>query len=349
MKVKVDTLIQSALALEKQGRLSEAKINLADAISLLNQEAMVATNQAEKARLISRSDDIADYIRVRGNEASAKPSDRSPTSSVSVANVESCDITFKDVKGLDEVKRILRRLFVYPVKFPHIYRRFGLQPGGGAILYGAPGCGKTLLAQALAGEIGAKLIKASCSTLLGIYLSESEKQVTALLQNAVQEAARCPVIVFFDEFDAIAAARKGRDHEAMNRVVSQLLIEISEAIREGVIVIGATNRFEALDSALLRYGRFNKWVNIPLPDAQTRALIADADLKNAPCQEDGFADLVAELTEAQNGADVRGLVEEARQLAAERQVEMEMRGVLEPQEVTLDDIVKAAEEHCHTA
>lgn len=348
--MSIDALVQSAFILEQQGRLSEAKKSFSDAVSLLNQQALLATNQAERARLISRADDVVEYIRVMGNVEFSGPYEQPSDSSVSADSTESCAITFADVKGLEEVKRVLRRQFVYRLKFPHVYSRFGLKHGGGGvILFGSHGVGKTMIAKALAGELGAVLYEASCSTWLDMYLGEAEKNISSFFVKAIREATIHPVLVFLDEVDAVAMSRKDRDSEAMNRVVSQLLLEMAAAVDAGVMIVAATNRFDALDRAFLRYGRFRKWIHIPLPDAPTRAMIADAELKKAPCQEDGFAELIADMTEKQNGADVKGLVEESLELAAERQVELELRGVIEPQLVTMDDILKAADEHCHSS
>ncbi|KAH8076390.1 ATP binding protein [Aureococcus anophagefferens] len=191
--------------------------------------------------------------------------------------------SWADVGGLEDVKRELKETVEYPVQHAAKFRQFGLPPSKGVLFYGPPGCGKTLLAQAVAHECGANFISIKGPELLTMWFGESEANVRNLFEKA---RASAPCILFFDEIDAIAKARgsgQGGASEAGDRVINQILTEIDGVgARKDVFVIGATNRPEVLDAAITRPGRLDTLVYIPLPDEASRRAVFAAALRNSP-------------------------------------------------------------------
>jgi transitional endoplasmic reticulum ATPase len=177
------------------------------------------------------------------------------------------------------------------------------------LLYGPPGTGKTLLARAVAAETGVNFIHVAGPELLDRYVGESEKSVREVFERARQTA---PAIVFFDEIDAIAGQRGGGDTEVTERVVSQLLTELDRAAENpSLVVLAATNRREALDSALLRPGRFEQQIHVPDPDEAARRAILEVHTREKPLGDDVDLDALAERTAGFSGADLEALCREA--------------------------------------
>jgi transitional endoplasmic reticulum ATPase len=227
--------------------------------------------------------------------------------------VEIPKVSWEDVGGLEEVKREVIEAVEWPLRYPEKFKRFGIRPPKGVLLYGPPGTGKTLIAKAVANESDANFISVKGSELLSKWLGESEKAVRKIFRKARQVA---PCIVFFDEIDAIAPVR-GVDEgtRAVERVVNQLLTEMDglEDL-EGVMVIGATNRPDMLDPALLRPGRFDRLVFVTPPDKKSRLAIFRIHTRNMPLRGVDLMEL-AELTEGYVGADIEAVCREAVMLA----------------------------------
>jgi transitional endoplasmic reticulum ATPase len=225
------------------------------------------------------------------------------------------DISWENVGGLDEVKGKLRELVELPLEKPEIFTRLGIQAPKGVLLYGPPGTGKTLLAKAVANEVGANFLTAKGSTLLSKWYGESEQKVAAFFRRARQAA---PAVLFFDELDSLAPVRGGGmgTHEATERVVNQFLAELDgmEELR-GVAIIGATNRPDRIDPALLRPGRFDEMVYVPVPDAAAREEILRALTRTMTLAEDVDLGQLAELSEGFTGADLRAACTKAGLLA----------------------------------
>ncbi|MEM1579352.1 MAG: CDC48 family AAA ATPase [Archaeoglobaceae archaeon] len=245
--------------------------------------------------------------------------------------VEIPKITWEDVGGLEDVKREIIEAVEWPLKFPEKFQKFGIKPPKGVLLYGPPGTGKTLIAKAVANESEANFISIKGGELLSKWLGESEKAVRKIFRKARQVA---PCIVFFDEIDAIAQMR-GIDEgsRAVERVLNQLLIEM-DGLEElhGVVVIGATNRPDILDPALLRPGRFDRLVYVRPPDKKSRLAIFKIHTKNMPLAEDVDLEELAELTEHYVGADIEAICREAVMLAIREDPnaeKVEMRHFLE--------------------
>ncbi|WP_456330661.1 CDC48 family AAA ATPase [Archaeoglobus sp.] len=245
--------------------------------------------------------------------------------------VEIPKVTWDDVGGLEDVKREIIEAVEWPLKFPEKFRKFGIKPPKGVLLYGPPGTGKTLIAKAVANESEANFISIKGGQILSKWLGESEKAVRKIFRKARQVA---PCIIFFDEIDAIAQMR-GIDEgsRAVERVLNQLLTEM-DGLEElhGVVVIGATNRPDILDPALLRPGRFDRLVYVRPPDKKSRLAIFKIHTRDMPLSDDVDIEELAELTEGYVGADIEAICREAVMLAIRENInaeKVEMRHFLE--------------------
>lgn len=231
------------------------------------------------------------------------------------------DVGWDDIGGLDEAQMRLREGVELPLKSPQSFRRIGIRPAKGFLLFGPPGTGKTLLAKAVAREAEANFVATKSSDLLSKWYGESEQQVSRLFERARQVA---PTVVFIDEIDSLAPARGGGLGEpaVTERVVNTLLAEM-DGLEElqGVVVMAATNRPNLLDPALLRPGRFDELVYVPVPDAKGRRKILAIHTKNMPLADDVDLDHLAEQTERYTGADLEDLTRRAGLLALREALE----------------------------
>ncbi|MFC7226884.1 AAA family ATPase [Salinirubellus salinus] len=221
---------------------------------------------------------------------------------------EAPEATFADVGGLDEAKQTLTEAVMWPLQYHRLFDVTRTDPPSGVLLYGPPGTGKTLLARALAGESEVNFIHVNGPEVLDRYVGESEKAVRKVFDRARQAA---PSIVFLDEIDAIAG-RRGEGHEVTERVVSQLLTEM-DGLEDNpnVVVLAATNRREVLDPALLRPGRLESHVEVPLPDEAARRAILEVHGAGKPFAEDVSVASLAAETAGYSGAELEALVREA--------------------------------------
>ena len=224
--------------------------------------------------------------------------------------LETPDVRWEDIGGLESVKRELMEAVEWPLKYPELYKKLGYQMPKGILLYGPSGTGKTLLAKAVATESEANFISVRGPELLSKWVGESERGIREVFRRARQAA---PCIIFFDEIDAIAPVRGfGGDSMVTERVVSQLLTEL-DGIQplSGVVVLAATNRIDMLDPALLRAGRFDKLLYVPLPDRAARLQILQIHTRGKPLKEDVDLGKIADMTEGFSGADLAGVVNTA--------------------------------------
>jgi AAA+ superfamily predicted ATPase len=253
------------------------------------------------------------------------------------AEAEGSSVTLKDVAGMEAVKRRLNVAFLAPMRDPRLRKAFAKSLRGGLLLYGPPGCGKTFIARATAGELGARFISVGLSDVLDMWLGESERKLHELFQTARRTA---PVVLFFDELDAIGQKRSHLKHHAGRTVVNQLLAELDgvDHDNEGIFVLGATNHPWDVDTALLRPGRFDRMVLVLPPDEAAREAILRFCLKDRPT---AGLDLrgIAARTQGFSGADLAHLCETAAENAMEASA---ASGVLRP--ISVDDVHRALAE-----
>ena len=245
--------------------------------------------------------------------------------------VEVPEVSWNDIGGLEEVKQELRRTVEWPMKYPEVFKRLGIKPPRGILLFGPPGTGKTLLAKAVATESGANFIAVRGPEILSKWVGESEKAIREIFRKARLYA---PAVIFFDEIDAIAPARGyASDTRVTERIVSQLLTEMDGIYRlDNVVIIAATNRPDILDPALLRPGRFDKLIYVPPPDLNGRLEILKIHTRNMPLAEDVDLYELARRTEGYSGADLEALVREAAMRALKESLDIDkiyMRHFLE--------------------
>lgn len=229
-------------------------------------------------------------------------------------------VTFADVGGLDEVKQQIRRRIITPFLKPSLFERFKRKPGGGILMYGPPGCGKTLLARATAGECGAKFFNVAITDVLDMYIGESERKLHAIFEQARRSA---PAVLFFDEIEAIGARRQAAREASSAKLVSQFLTELDgfAQANQGVLVLGATNVPWALDAAFRRPGRFDRVLFVPPPDEAARRAILQLQLAQRPVADAIDTAELARKTSGFSGADLRHLVESAVDEAIEQSIE----------------------------
>ncbi|KAK4057691.1 AAA ATPase cdc48 [Microbotryomycetes sp. JL221] len=247
--------------------------------------------------------------------------------------VEVPTVTWDDIGGLDKVKIELQETVQYPVEHPEKFLKYGMSPSKGVLFYGPPGTGKTLLAKAIAHECQANFISIKGPELLTMWFGESEANVRDVFDKA---RAAAPCVMFFDELDSIAKARGGSGGDAggaSDRVLNQILTEMDGMnAKKNVFIIGATNRPDQIDSALLRPGRLDQLIYIPLPDEPSRISILKAALKRSPLAPNVDLQFLAKNTHGFSGADLTEICQRAAKLAIRASIEADMKADREKKE-----------------
>ncbi|WP_226007503.1 AAA family ATPase [Natrinema salinisoli] len=221
-------------------------------------------------------------------------------------------VTYEDIGGLDEELELVREMIELPLSEPELFRRLGVEPPSGVLLYGPPGTGKTLIARAVANEVDANFETISGPEIMSKYKGESEERLREVFETA---EANAPTIVFFDEIDSIAGTRDD-EGDAENRIVGQLLTLMDGLDARGeVIVIGATNRVDTIDPALRRGGRFDREIQIGVPDEEGRREILEVHTRGMPLADDVDVDAIARRTHGFVGADLDAVASEAAMAA----------------------------------
>jgi transitional endoplasmic reticulum ATPase len=249
--------------------------------------------------------------------------------------VERPRLTFAEVGGMEALKDEIRLKIIHPLRHPELYKAYGKAMGGGILMYGPPGCGKTHLARATAGEVRAGFIAVGINDVLDMWIGTSERNLHTLFEQA--RLSR-PCVLFFDEVDALAASRSDMRQSAGRMLINQFLSELDgvQSSNEGVLVLAATNAPWHLDPAFRRPGRFDRILFVPPPDVPARAAILRLLLVGKPIRDVDF-EVLARRTDKYSGADLKGLVDVAIEAKLQEAVKT---GV--PQPLTTADLVAAS-------
>lgn len=268
------------------------------------------------------SEVIDGRVRVSGEQPSSGPD----------IELERPRINFDDVGGMETVKEEIRLKIIHPLSHRELYEAYGKQIGGGILLYGPPGCGKTHLARATAGEIKAGFLTIGINDVLDMWLGNSERNLHEVFQHARQHK---PCVLFFDEVDALGASRADLRQSAGRHLVNQFLAELDGAqySNDGVLILAATNAPWHLDSAFRRPGRFDRIIFVPPPDPVARSAILRILVRGKPAEDIDF-DKLATKTNGFSGADLKALVDQA----IERKLQEAMRAGV-PKPMTTKDLL----------
>jgi transitional endoplasmic reticulum ATPase len=249
--------------------------------------------------------------------------------------VERPKISFKDVGGMEGLKDEIRMKIIHPLTHAELYKAYGKAVGGGILMYGPPGCGKTHIARATAGEIKAAFISIGINDVLDMWLGNSERNLHALFDKARRSK---PCVLFFDEVDALAASRADMRHSGARHLINQFLSELDgvTASNDGVLILAATNAPWSVDPAFRRPGRFDRILFVPPPDAESRADVVRLHLAGKPTK-DVDPEQIARKTDGFSGADLKAVVD----LAIEAKLKEAMRDGV-PKPITTKDLLAAA-------
>jgi ATP-dependent 26S proteasome regulatory subunit len=248
------------------------------------------------------------------------------------------DVNFSHVGGMDVVKKEIEMKIIFPLKHPEMYKAYGKKTGGGILLYGPPGCGKTFIAKATAGEVNAQFISVGLNEILDMWIGNSEKNLHEVFERA---RAYAPCVLFFDEIDALGASRSDMRQSAGRHLINQFLLELDgvESNNDGVLVLGATNSPWHLDPAFRRPGRFDRIIFVPPPDDAARESIFKLKLENKPLDQIDYSKII-KLTKEYSGADIEAIID----IAIESKLHESMKiGI--PQPIQTKDILNAINKH----
>ena len=326
-----------ARAFERGGKRSQALVVLEaitrgeaalPAARVLLARLLLADGKVEDAvhhyKLALRADpslaevDLSDALGVGGGDEEAEVVDGRVRNAAAFDDEEECELpaeierpklSFADVGGLEEVKEQVRMKLIHPLEHADLYKAYGKTVGGGLLMYGPPGCGKTHLARATAGEIKRRFVSVGISDVLDMWVGNSERNLHALFERARRSA---PCVLFFDEVDALAASRSDMRTSAGRHLINQFLAELDgvDGNNDGLLVMAATNAPWHVDPAFRRPGRFDRVLFVPPPDAPARAAILAALLKGKPAEAVDF-EKVAKATPDLSGADLKAVVDAA--------------------------------------
>ncbi|GIW75427.1 MAG: hypothetical protein KatS3mg104_0490 [Phycisphaerae bacterium] len=316
---------QRGLDARRAGQWDSARVYLLEAaraiLMLAKQAHTQELQQARRetaSRLLELARDCEQAKRTRRKvSTSSHPSGQADASAESSAQVsqwmvrEKPSVRFSDVAGLDEVKEEIRLKMIYPFAHADLAEKFGIRAGGGILLYGPPGTGKTLLAKATAGELDATFFRISPADVLSKWVGEAEQNIKKLFDAASQEQR---AVIFIDEIEALIPARRDEGSSVMQRVVPQILQGMEgfdKKKNSPVLFLGATNVPWQLDPAVLRPGRFDEKVHIPLPDLPARVRLLELYLRNRPLADHVSFQTLAERLEGYSGADIKYICDRA--------------------------------------
>lgn len=247
-------------------------------------------------------------------------------------------ITFKDVGGMEGIKKEIELKIIQPLKHPELYKAYGKKIGGGILLYGPPGCGKTYLAKATAGQVNARFISVSLNDILDMWIGSSEKNLHEIFEVA---RSNTPCVLFFDEIDALGANRSDMRQSGGRHLINQFLQELDgiEHDNEGVLILGATNAPWHLDPAFRRPGRFDRIIFVQPPDLQAREAIFQLKLQGKPIETIDYEGL-AKKSKDYSGADIEAAID----IAIEQKLEQALVDGI-PKPINTKDLQKAVKKH----
>lgn len=312
---------KAARELEDRGESERARELYLKAAKLYNDASMLSRDDMDKntqrdlaehlfarAQALKSSTAVSSGGTLEGNRSSVD-NDGSSISKDDVFLKEIPNIGFSDIGGLEDVKEEIRKAIIYPFTHKELYQMYGQKAGEGILLYGPPGCGKTMMAKAAAKECGAEFISVKTSTIVSKWVGASEKNIKQIFDIARQGKRS---IIFFDEIDSIAT-RRSESEDYAKRVVNELLAQMDgvDTASDDLLVLAATNEPWAIDPALRRPGRFSKLVFVPEPDLEARKAILQIHLKKRPIDADLDILYLAEITDSYSGADLAAICKEA--------------------------------------
>lgn len=247
-------------------------------------------------------------------------------------------VNFNDVGGMEGIKKEIDLKIIRPLLHPDLYKAYGKKTGGGILLYGPPGCGKTYIAKATAGQVNARFISVGLNDILDMWIGNSEKNLHQFFEMARQNT---PCVLFFDEIDALGASRSDMKQSGGRHLINQFLQELDgvESSNEGILILGATNTPWHLDQAFRRPGRFDRIIFVPPPDQSAREAILALKLKGKPVDAVDYKQLAGKL-ENYSGADIEALVD----IAIEEKLESAFEdGIIKP--ITTANLLSAGKKH----
>ncbi len=317
---------------------------------LANDQGAEAIDAYEKARLIDPSlqdDDLEEELNKSETSKAREPrkatlggptdydEEEDEEDAEKLAEVERPKINFSDIGGLEKLKEEIRLKIIHPLKHPEIYEAYGKKIGGGILMYGPPGCGKTMMARATAGEVNARFINVGINDILDMYIGNSERNLHSIFQLARRYA---PSVLFFDEVDALGADRTDMRQHGGRHLINQFLSELDgvEYSNEGVLILAATNAPWHLDPAFRRPGRFDRLLFVPPPDQDSREAIFKVQLEGKPQEKINYKELSKKTGEF-SGADIKSLID----VAIEGKLEEAMRSGI-PSPLIQKDLMRAA-------
>jgi transitional endoplasmic reticulum ATPase len=293
--------IGAARAMLLLGRRPEALSRYAKARPL---DGFAADEELE--RLESQARRAAPQLRVVSENAS---------NVVPLQRVPEEKVRFSSIVGMEDLKKTIRIKIIEPFLNPGMFQRFRKQAGGGILLYGPPGCGKTMIARAVANECNAEFISVGISDVLNMWMGESERNLASIFAKA---RAQAPCVLFFDELDALAYSRSKANSEHTRTIVNEFLAQLDGIGQDnkGLLILAATNMPWDVDPAMKRPGRFSRQIFVPPPDAEARQRMLEVKLTGVPCEALDYA-AIARQTAHYSGADIDGLIELAKEAALE--------------------------------
>ncbi len=299
---------------KEKGNITLAKRNFLLASETMMQMAKQSQGKLKEVRMdrARRLVEISDNLHKKPEKINKKTDQTEDEEDEDVKKWQTAEIPkikFSDVAGLEDVKKAITIRMINPIKYPDKYKMYGKKTGGGVLLYGPPGTGKTMIAKAIANEVGAKFYAVKGSDIVSKWVGDSEKNINSLFQEANKQDR---AIIFIDEMDSLIG-RRGLDTHNDKRV-NEFLQQIDgfAGRNPNLLLLGATNRPWDIDSAAMRSGRFSQKIYLPLPDAPARKFMIEKNMKGVPVAKDFDIDRIVEQTEMYSGADIEELCDRAK-------------------------------------